>query len=73
MGPRDALITPPEPTSAVNLKDFYLSKVEEMVWRARSSSVPGPSRELPKATPLTSECPETDLEEIEDHPVIDIR
>ncbi|RXN04375.1 reverse transcriptase [Labeo rohita] len=43
LGPCDALLIPPEPTSEFNLKEPCQSEVEEVVRRARSSSAPGPS------------------------------
>ncbi len=43
LGPCDALITPPEPSSDFDLNEPCLREVEEVVRRARSSSAPGPS------------------------------
>ncbi len=43
LGPCDALITPPEPSSDFDLKEPHLREVEDVVRRARSSSVPCPS------------------------------
>lgn len=58
LGPCNALITPPEPSSDFDLKEPRLREVEELVRRARSSSAPGPS-EVPykvyKNCPLSVE------------------
>lgn len=43
LGPCDALITLPEPSSDFNVKELCLREVEEVVRRARSGSAPGPS------------------------------
>ncbi len=43
LGPCDVLITPPEPSSDFDLKEPRIREVEDVVRRARLSSVPRPS------------------------------
>lgn len=44
LGKCKAVVTPPEPTKAFDLREPLLKEVEEVVRKARSRSAPGPSR-----------------------------